>query len=93
LFVLQYTAQFRKDLRRLKKRSQKNFKIVEKFLENMIVRGFEGVPQKFKPHKLIGNYKDCCECHVMNDLLLIWKEEAMDKTLVLIRIGTHSDLF
>jgi mRNA interferase YafQ len=93
VFTLQYTGQFKKDLKRLKKRSQKNFKTLEGFIEDLIITGFDGVPDKNKPHKLIGNYKDCYECHVMNDLLLVWKEDTENEILVLIRTGTHSDLF
>lgn len=89
MYSLQYAGQFKKDLKRLKKRSQKNFKILETFIEDLIFTGFVGIPVKHKPHKLIGNYKDCCECHVLSDLLIIWKENPEANTIVLIRTGTH----
>ena len=94
MYSLQYTGQFKKDLKRLKKRSQKNFIVLQKFIEDLLQSGFKGIPAKHKPHGLIGNYKDCYECHVLNDLLLIWKEDTTgEKTIILIRTGTHSDLF
>lgn len=33
------------------------------------------IPQEYKPHKLLGDYKDCMECHIENDTLLIWFDE------------------
>ena len=46
---------------------------------------------KFKDHKLTGNYKDTRECHIEPDWLLIYTTN--DTELILIRTGTHSDLF
>ncbi len=93
MYSLQYTGQFKKDLKKLKKRSQKNFKTLEHFVGELVNTGFSGTPAKYKPHTLKGNFKDCYECHVMNDLLLIWKEDISNKIITLIRTGTHSDLF
>ena len=50
------------------------------------------LPSKCKPHKLTGNYKDCWECHLRPDWLLVWKQN--DKKLILLfTTGTHADLF
>ena len=46
-----------------------------------------------KPHLLIGNYKGCMECHIEPDLLLIWEQDDTEKTIMLDRIGSHSELF
>jgi mRNA interferase YafQ len=48
---------------------------------------------KHKIHKLAGEYKNCWECHVQPDWLLIWQVDEKTKTIHLIRTGTHSDLF
>lgn len=50
------------------------------------------VDASFKPHKLSGEYNDCTECHVLNDFLLIWIDEAR-KQIKLVRLGSHSVLF
>ena len=47
-------------------------------------------PNLFK--KLIGTYKDCMECHVGSDFLLIWIDAASDMVEI-VRIGSHSELF
>lgn len=45
---------------------------------------------QYRPHMLSGNYKDCMECHVGNDFLLIW----IDSDAIYVeRIGSHSELF
>lgn len=46
-----------------------------------------------KPHKLIGNYKGCLECHIMPDLLIIWEQDEKEMEIYLLDIGSHSDLF
>lgn len=48
---------------------------------------------KYKDHKLQGEYKDCRECHIRPDLLLIYQIIDNELVLVLIDIGSHSDLF
>lgn len=46
---------------------------------------------KFKDHKLTGDFSYCRECHIKNDLLLIY--QILDGEIRLIDIGTHSQLF
>ena len=46
---------------------------------------------KHRNHKLKGNFVDCWECHIEPDWLLIYKKT--DDELILVRTGTHSDLF
>ena len=51
------------------------------------------LPAKYKAHKLTGANKDCWECHIQHDSLLIWKIIEESNSLILINTGTHSDLF
>ena len=51
----------------------------------------EPLDAKFRDHKLIGNYVGTRECHIEPDWLLIYEDH--DDELILIRTGTHSDLF
>lgn len=55
--------------------------------------GVEKIPQKMKPHILIGQYKGCWECHIEPDFLLIWKQNDEKRIIVLDRLGSHSELF
>ncbi len=62
-------------------------------IELLKTGGFDSVPQKMKPHKLIGNYNGCLECHIMPDLLLIWEQDEAEMEIYLLDIGSHSELF
>jgi mRNA interferase YafQ len=86
-------VQFKKDLKLLKKRSVVTFNKLALFVENLEQTGFEGVNKTYKPHYLSSNYKDCCECHMLNDYVLIWREDKKSMVIELLRTGTHSDLF
>lgn len=90
-FEIQNAGRFKKDLKLLKKRSEKNFYLLGDFIEYLQIVGFVGIDKKYKPHQLKGEYNDCNECHVLPDLLLIWRESQ--STIELIRTGTHSDIF
>lgn len=41
----------------------------------------------------IGNYKECWECHLVLDWLLVWKQNDKELILIMVDTGTHSDLF
>lgn len=86
---LKITSQFKKDLKRYQNKPKKieKLKIVLSFLQQDIT-----IPQEYKPHRLLGNYQDCMECHIENDTLLIWIDENTN-IIKLLRLGTHSELF
>jgi len=46
---------------------------------------------RHRAHKLSGEFEQAWECHVTPDFLLIWRET--DEEILLLRLGTHSDLF
>ena len=51
------------------------------------------LPAHNRDHDLSGNWAGYRECHIKPDLLLIYKIENNNLVLVLINIGSHSDLF
>ena len=90
-FEIEDTGRFKKDLKLLKKRSENNFYLLSDFIEYLQIVGYAGIDWKYNPYPLKGQYNDCNECHVLNDLLLIWRETQ--STIELVRTGTHSDLY
>jgi mRNA interferase YafQ len=86
--ILQTTSQFKRDLRRAFKRgkAQERFSATVRSLQND-----EQLPVNIRDHKLGGDYHDCRECHIEPDWLLIYRKTAT--SLILIRTGTHCDLF
>ncbi len=53
----------------------------------------EILPEKYKNHPLKGNLNGYYDCHVLPDLVLIYKIEKEKLVLILFDIETHSNLF
>ena len=53
----------------------------------------EILADRHKDHDLKGDFQGFRECHVEQDLLLIYKIFDEQLVLVLVRVGSHSDLF
>lgn len=92
MYVLIPTTKFKKDLKKIK-HNLSDFVIVSQVLKILQKKGIDGIPLKMKLHKLRGVYKNDWECHIKPDLLIIWFQIEKPKTITLIRIGTHSELF
>lgn len=81
-------TQFRKDVKLLLNRGKDMDKLKE--IIDLLVRSQE-LPARTRDHQLKGTLKDCRECHIEGDWLLIYRIEGSE--LCLIRTGSHSDLF
>ena len=68
-----------------------NIKLLEEVVDTLAA-GIP-LPEKYRDHKLTGNYKECRECHITPDWLLIYEIAEKEIILYLTRTGTHSDLF
>ncbi|WP_410170246.1 type II toxin-antitoxin system YafQ family toxin [Aliarcobacter butzleri] len=82
------TTSFKKDYKKL---SQKNKNILKEVIIKLANN--EILEEKYKDHKLIGDYLGCRECHIKPDLMLIYRIDNQVLELALVRIGNHSDLF
>lgn len=82
------TKKFDKSLKRASKRG-KDLSKLRTVIEVLVAE--KELPQKYKDHKLTGNYIGTRECHIEPDWLLIYIIEG--KQLKLVDTGTHSDLF
>jgi len=83
--------QFKKDIKKISKSGTKKIekiKRVIKLLENELP-----LESKYKQHKLSNNWKDHFECHIEPDWLMIYKIDKNNKELILVRTGSHSELF
>ena len=49
--------------------------------------------QKYRDHGLKGQFEGLRECHVQNDILLVYQIIDDNLILLLVDIGSHSDLF
>ena len=53
----------------------------------------EALDKKHRTHELKGNLVGIMECHVQPDWLLLWKQDGEQLILLLLDLGTHSDLY
>ncbi len=81
-------AQFKKDVKPQLKRG-KNLDKLKSIIESLVAA--EELPARNKDHPLKGTVKDCRECHIEGDWLLIYRIDG--SALCLVRTGSHSDLF
>ena len=58
----------------------------------MLAQGSK-LPPHFENHRLSGNWAGYQECHIQPDWLLIYRVDPSKSILLLVRTGTHSDLF
>lgn len=87
--IIKLTSQFKKDLKRYQN-NQRKIDSLGRVIK--LLRDTGTLPNEYKPHLLIGNYKGFMECHIENDFLLIWLDEEAE-IIKLVRLGSHSELF
>ena len=84
------TTQFRKDLKRLRKRGA-DMQRLDDVLQTLCAE--ELLSEKYRDHALIGDYIGFRECHVAPDWLLVYAIDKGQLILTASRTGSHSDLF
>lgn len=86
------TKEFKKDIRKL----APNQLCSPEFSEVMyLLQRDLTLPENYLDHPLKGEMNGYRDCHILNDLVLIYQilEKENKKELRLIRIGTHAVLF
>ena len=72
MFTAIFTNQFKKDYK-LAKRRYLRMEDLDRVLEKLI--SGKVLEHKYKDHALIGKFRDCRECHIDGDWLLIYRYE------------------
>jgi mRNA interferase YafQ len=86
--TIRRTSQFKRDVTQMQ-RQGKDLDKLKAVLESL-ARG-QDLAISHRDHVLVGQYRGTRECHVEPDWLLVY--ELAETELVLIRTGSHSDLF
>ena len=91
-YQIDYTSSFKKQFRKAI-RQGKDLKKFEHVI-NHLANG-EELEEKYRDHNLQDNkyYKNCRECHIEPDWLLVYKIENELLILILVATGSDSDLF
>ncbi len=91
MYLLLLSNKCKKSLVKISKH-KKFKKVIFDEVVNTLLSG-EKLLKKYKEHKLTGEYDGCSECHIQNDILLIYYFDDAKCILVGVDIGTHSNLF
>lgn len=86
------TTLFKKELKVIKKRN-KDLAKLKKVVDTLSNGKY--LEEKYKDHALVNStrFKNCRECHVEPDWLLVYRINNQELILLLVETGTHSDLF
>ncbi|MGM9735265.1 MAG: type II toxin-antitoxin system YafQ family toxin [Candidatus Cryptobacteroides sp.] len=76
MWVLKYTGQFKKDLKRYQNKPKKIANLMRVLT---LLKETGSVPEEYYPHMLKGEYSGFMECHIENDFLLIWIDEESNQ--------------
>ena len=70
-------------------RRGKDFALFKEIVRNLLAE--QALDLKYRDHALLGQYQGTRECHIEPDWLLLY--ELTQHEVVLIRTGSHADLF
>ncbi len=92
MLQIEYLGQFKKDFKLAVKRGC-DIAQLQKVITLLAEQ--QPLPQQYRDHALTDSkeYKGVRECHIKPDWLLIYKVLQEKLILLLIRTGSHSDLF
>jgi len=88
---IDYTSNFKKQLKKILKQG-KDANILLDVVTKLANK--EELDEKYKNHRLIDDktYRDCSECHLKPDWLLVYKYINNNLILVLVATGSHSEI-
>ncbi len=90
MYSIDYSGKFKKDLKTCQKR---NLPLREIYTVIQLLSETGTLPPQYRPHKLSGNWQNAWECHIKPDWLLVWEQYDTELRLLMLRTGTHSDIF
>ena len=87
---ISFTKDYKRDLKRLA--NQPEILLSAEMIDVLhhLLYG-KNLPEKYKDHALSGNWKGFRDCHIKNDLVLIY--HVNNEGLTLVRLNTHSEVF
>ena len=88
MLALRTRNQFDKDIKLARKRG-KDLRKLQRIVDQL--QQGQALDARYRNHRLKGEWADFWECHIEPDWLLIYY--ILGHELVLVRTGTHSDLF
>jgi mRNA interferase YafQ len=91
MYEIIFSRRFKKSEKRLKYSGNYNESETDKIIK-LLSQGVE-LPQAYRDHQLRGDFIGHRECHIESDLVLLYQINQAYSSVVLVNIGSHSDLF
>ena len=92
MMEISYTAKYKKDLKRVLK-SGVSVSEIDTVIRT--IASSSKLPDKYRDHALTDDkhFKNCRECHIRPNVLLVYRILNKNLVLELLRIASHGDLF
>ena len=86
-----YSTKFKKSLKKIMKQ-EKDIEELLDVIDKLSIK--EELEAKYRDHNLINDkkHKNCRECHIRPDWLLIYKYQEDELILLLVNTGSHSEV-
>jgi len=91
MYVIRTTQGYRKSIKKLTQSGVFPLSELEKIID--LLANDKNLPAKYGDHALSGTLKNFRECHIKNDVLLMYYKKETGLVLVLVNVGSHSHLF
>lgn len=91
-YELVLTTKFKKQYKKIA-RQGKNLDKLDLVIDKLSKK--EKLDSKYKDHPLMNDkyYKDCRECHIAPDWLLVYQYDDNKLVLLLVATGSHTEVF
>ena len=87
-YEITHTKSFKKNFKKLNSKDQEQVIQILMRLAND-----ETLDEKYKDHALQGKLKNCRDCHIKPNLVLIYQKREDILELLALNIGSHSEVF
>ena len=91
MYKVRSTKAYRKVYKRVSKHRNFDQDVLGEIIDTL-ARG-EMLDAKYSDHQLSGEFQYHRECHVKDNILLMYKKHEEVLVLLLVKLGTHDDLF
>lgn len=91
MYTIILSSGYRKAIKRIVR--HKDFDHLKLEAVIRVLEGGQKLDPKYLDHELKGDLKGFRECHIQNDILLVYQKEEGTLILLLVNIGTHASLF
>lgn len=94
MYTIILSSQYKKSLKRISRHKRhKDFDRLKLETPVHLLNRGNSLDRKYRNHELKGEFAGVRECHIQNDILLLYRKENDILVLVLVDIGTHASLF